>query len=81
MTDRAHRILNEINPSSYTNTEQLIAAALREVARDFPAFRTAAKSNDWERGYHCVIDTLHDIADEMDALSKHNLRDFSLGDK
>lgn len=81
MTDRAHRILQEINPSSYTSTEHLIAAVLRETARDFPAFRTAAKPNEWERGYHCVLDTLHDIADEMDALAKHNLRNFSLGDK
>lgn len=81
MTDRAHRILHEINPSSYTSTEHLIAAVLRETARDFPAFRTAAKPNEWERGYHCVLDTLHDIANEMDAIAKDNLRDFSLGDK
>lgn len=80
-TDRVLRILEQINPSSYITTEHLIAAVLREIVRDFPEFRTAAKPNDWELGYHCALDTLCDIADEMDAVANYNLEHFSLGDK
>lgn len=80
--ERARRIVEQINPQSYTTTEHLIAAVLRETARDFPAFRTAEQPNDWEKGYHTVIATLHDIANEMDVLAKENQHlSFSLGDK
>ena len=35
---------------------------IRAIVKDFPPFRTAAKPNEWEQGYHCVIDTLWHIA-------------------
>ena len=43
---------------------------IRAIVKDFPPFRTASKPNEWEQGYHCVIDTLWHIANEFDQLEK-----------
>jgi len=77
--ERVERISQQINTSSYCTKQELIAAILRETARDFPAFRTAAKPNEWERGYHCVLTTLNDIANEMDQYVKKLNNDHEYG--
>ena len=76
--ERVERISGKINPSSYQTRQELIAAVLRETARDFPKFRTAATPNEWERGYHTVIETLHDIANEMDQYVKHKTTNWEV---
>lgn len=43
---------------------------IRAIVKDFPAFRTAEKPNEWEKGYHCVIETLWQIATEFDLLER-----------
>jgi hypothetical protein len=66
MTERAKRIVSNIDGNQSLN--HIISNTLRAVAKDFPEFRTAEKPNDWEKGYHCVIETLHDIAYEIENL-------------
>jgi hypothetical protein len=63
MKERAERILKECN-----NDKHVVAHIIRTVARDFPPFRTAEKPNEWEKGYHTVLETLHDIANEIESL-------------
>ena len=77
--ERVERISSKINLKSYETKQELIAAILRETAKDFPAFRTAAKPNDWEQGYHCVLETIGDIAREMDEYVKCLNRDHEHG--
>ena len=68
--ERVERICRQINPSSFVTKQELIAAVLRETVRDFPQFRTAETPNEWEKGYHTMIRTIHDIANEMDQYAK-----------
>lgn len=65
MTERAKRIIKQCN----VNDVHLIASIIRTVADDFPPFRTAEKPNEWEKGYHTVLNTLYDIAGEIDGSS------------
>lgn len=57
----------------WITNEHMYAAMLRAVVQDFPQFRTAAKPNDWEKGYHTVLETLWDIANELDDLADEKL--------
>jgi len=67
MTQRAQRIMNAYDEKwVHLDKKYVVAHILRTVANDFPQFRTAEKPNQWERGYHSVLDTLHKIADEID---------------
>lgn len=63
MKYRAERILKECNIEKH-----VVVHIIRTVANDFPPFRTAEKPNEWERGYHTVLSTLHDIVDEIESL-------------
>ena len=64
--DRPKRILDS---DHYDGTH---AGLIRSIVKDFPAFRTAEKPNEWERGYHCVIDTLWHIANEFAGLEQQH---------
>lgn len=65
-TERPQRILNSEWADGSTG------GLIRAVVKDFPAFRTASTPNEWEKGYHCVIETLWQIATEFDLLEKEN---------
>jgi len=77
--ERVERISDRVNFRSYETKQELIAAILRETTKDFPSFRTAAKPNEWEQGYHCVLETMNDIAREMDEYVKFLNRDHEHG--
>lgn len=67
MTNRAERIVACAMAENLSkHPEKFLATALRAIVLDFPEFRTAASPNDWEKGYHCVLDTLWDIATEIE---------------
>jgi hypothetical protein len=69
MTERAQRIMSAYDDKwVHLDKKYVVAHVIRAVARDFPQFRTAEKPNDWEKGYHTVIETLHDIANEIERL-------------
>jgi len=61
---------NRISESNWNDGTK--GGFIRAIVKDFPAFRTAEKPNEWEKGYHCVIDTLWQIATEFDLLDKKN---------
>jgi hypothetical protein len=77
--ERVERISDKINPKLYETKQELIAAILLETANDFPKFRTAAKPNEWEQGYHCVLETMHDISNEMKQYVKKLNHDHEYG--
>ncbi len=71
--ERARRIYNTFKDKEYNNhytVKRLYAEVLRATAKDFPKFNTAERPNDWENGYHTVINTLHEIAHEFEELDK-----------
>lgn len=66
--DRAERLYKLC--SEHTNeSPETIAKLYQILIEDFPKFRTAEKPNEWEKGYHCVLDTIHTIALELHCLS------------
>jgi hypothetical protein len=74
--DRAERIHAAIMAAKskrmigWATDANMYADVIRMVANDFPPFRTAEKPNEWENGYHCVLETLHEIADELDSYAR-----------
>lgn len=69
MSERAERILKAYDDKwVHIDKKHVVAHIIRTVANDFPPFRTAEKPNEWEKGYHTVLSTLHDIADEIESL-------------
>ena len=70
--ERSKRIMQyfeeHLKSAKYGDYKKTVSNFIRSLADDFPAFRTAAKPNEWEKGYHCVIETLHDIANQIDLL-------------
>ncbi len=68
---RIHRSFKDKESDGHYTIKRLYAEVLRATAKDFPQFRTAATPNEWEKGYHTVIETLHDIAHEFEELDRH----------
>lgn len=72
--ERASRISYQVSVDEscsdfgWESQEHLYASLLRAVVKDFPPFRTAEKPNEWEKGYHTVLETLLDIAFELETL-------------
>ena len=68
---RIHKAFKHKEKDNHYTIKRLYAEMLRATAKDFPQFRTAATPNQWEQGYHQVLDTLHDIAYEFEQLDQH----------
>ncbi len=68
---RIHQSFKHKESDGHYTIKRLYAQLLRATAKDFPQFRTAANPNEWEQGYHQVLDTLHDIAYEFEQLDQH----------
>lgn len=67
--ERAERIMKAFHDNIHDKRlEDAISQFIRCLANDFPQFRTAERPNEWEKGYHTVIETLHDIANEISGL-------------